>query len=194
MKKIFALTFLLSFNYALGQEFTVKDVIVYDWEEVKTANPDTIYGISFQKMKLYEVPSELINFKNLKLLNFSKNKLSSIPKFIGELKYLEELNLTRNKLEYYPIELCANESIRILKLGQNLFQSIPNCIESLEKLEYLDVFDTPISSLPESIARLKKLKKIDFTGIRFSYVFQESWIGKLKDVELIFDAPCDCFE
>lgn len=194
MKKIFALTFLLSINYALGQEFTVKDVVVYDWSELKDVKPDTIYGVSFQKMKLVTIPEELAEFKNLRVLNLSKNKLSSIPKFIGEFEFLEELNLTRNKLEYYPIELCSNQSIRILKLGQNLFETIPNCIESLEKLEYLDVYDTPISSLPESITQLKQLKKIDFTGIRFSPVFQESWTGKLRNVELIFDAPCDCFE
>ena len=194
MKKIFALTFLLSINFAFGQEYTVSDVLVYDWERVISADPDTIFGVSFEKMKMSEVPSELEHFKNIRVLNLSKNRLVKIPKFIGELKYLEELNLTKNKLEYYPIELCSNESIRILKFGRNLFTTIPNCIESLRQLEFLDLFDTPISSLPESITRLKQLKTIDFTGIRFSPSFQESWIGKMKNVELIFDAPCDCFE
>ena len=194
MKKIFALIFLLSTTLSFSQDYVVENVVVYDWEIAKSANPDTIYGISFRKLKLEEVPQELEKFKQLKVLNLSKNRIVNLPEFIGELQFLEDLDLTKNKLEYYPLTLCKNSSLRFLRLGQNVFENLPACIESLQKLEYLDLIDTPISDLPESIARLKHLQEVDLTGIRFSPSFQETWIAKMSNVKMIFDAPCDCFE
>ncbi|MBL1278742.1 MAG: leucine-rich repeat domain-containing protein [Fluviicola sp.] len=194
MKEIFVLIFLLNFSQSFGQKYVVPNVIIYDWEEVKTANPDTIYGVSFQKMKLTEVPKELEKFKNLRVLDLSKNKITQLPKFIGELKFLEDLDLTKNKLKNYPIVLCKNSSLRFLRLGRNLFESIPSCIESLQNLEYLDLYDTPATLLPESLTRMEKLKEIDLSGIRFSPTFQETWLNKLPNVKLVFDAPCDCLE
>jgi len=194
MKKIFALIFLLSLSPLFGQKHSVADVIVYDWEVVKNAQPDTVFGVSFQKMKLIKLPAELKKFKNLRVLDLSNNKLVSIPNYIGELLFLEDLNLTKNQLEYYPLALCRNNSLRFLRLGRNPFENFPECIESLQNLEYLDMYDTPIATLPESIVRLKKLKEVDLSGIRFSKNFQESWTKKMSHMKMIFDSPCDCFE
>ena len=194
MKKIFALIFLFSISSVFGQDYHVDSVQVYSWEQVKNANPDTIFGISFRKMKLTEVPDELQRFTKLRVLDLSKNKIVKLPKFIGQMQNLEDLDLTKNKLEYYPIALCSNSSIRFLRLGRNLFENLPECLESLQNLEYLDLIDTPIGTLPESLTRLKHLKEIDLTGIRFSPTFQEMWLAKMSHVKIIFDSPCDCFE
>ena len=194
MKKIFALIFLLNINLSFSQEFKVKDVIVYDWEVAQQANPDTIFGISFKKNKLTVLPEELKKFTQLKVLDLSKNKLEKLPSFFSSFKHLEDLNVEKNKLKHFPILVYQLTELRFLRLGVNPFKRIPTGIDNLSKLEYLDLYDCPIISLPESMGNLKSIQKIDFTGIRFSPTFQETWLKKMPNVELIFDAPCDCLE
>ena len=194
MKKIFALIFLLNLSLSFGQKYQVENVTVYSWEQAKVASADTIFGISFEKLKLTSIPLELKRFKHLKVLNLSKNKLTELPVFIDQFSQLEDLDLEKNKLVYFPARICKDTSLRFLRLGKNLFQNLPNSIENLKNLEYLDLYDTPIGALPETIVNLRKLKEIDFTGIRFSKTFQQSWVERLDWVKIIFDAPCDCFD
>ena len=193
MKKTFAHILLLITScgsFALGQE----EIKIYDWEVAKMASPDTIYGISFAKLKLLELPEELEKFKNIQVLDLQNNKLTYLPDFLGDFNYLKELNASRNKLELFPLQVCRMVSLERLILNRNDFENLPECIEFARELKYVDLYDTPIQGLPESITRLNHLEKIDFSGIRFSPSFQKKWIGLLPNVELIFDAPCDCME
>ncbi len=194
MKKIFAITFLLLINSSFAQEFTMKDVVVYDWELAKSADPDTIYGISFKKNKLTTLPDGLKKFTQLRVLDLSKNKLEKLPSYFSIFSKMEDLNLEKNKLKHFPIIVYHLTKLRFLRLGVNPFERVPTGIDNLSKLEYLDLYDCPIKSLPESMVNLKSIKKIDFSGIRFSPSFQETWVKKMSEVELIFDAPCDCLE
>lgn len=187
IKKQFALILILWSSLAYSQ-----DIVVYDWEDVQTANPDTVYAISFAKDKLTELPSELSKFTNLKQLNLSKNKLSKLPGFIFDFDSLQELNLTKNKLSTFPIGICKLQELKRLMIGSNDIASLPDCMEYVSKLEYLDLYDNPLAHLPQSMMRLKNLKKIDFTGIRFNKNFQKQWTEQLPNTELVFDSPCDC--
>jgi len=193
MRKLFVLFFLTAFSQTIvGQEF--EDFHVYMWEEVQDANPDTIYGISFEKLKLEIVPSELARFTKLKVLDLQKNKLKEIPDFISDFKDLKKLNLEKNLLEYFPIQACKMKNLTHLILSRNHFENVPECVGSLTTLIYMDFYDTPIRTLPQSLENLKNLKEIDFSGIKFSPSFQKSWTERLSNVNLIFDAPCDCME
>lgn len=194
MKARFVIIFLLSFNLNLWAQPEDKIDVTYDWEEVKNADPDTVFSISFAKQKLRELPVELSRFKNLRILNIEKNKLAALPDFISNFNQLQELNVGKNKLETFPIQLCRMSSIKILILNRNNFESIPACISVLKELTYLDLYDCPIRKIPDSLESLEVLKEIDLSGIRFSEDFQEYWKNKLPNVKLDFDAPCDCME
>jgi len=189
MKKTFALILLLIVSTSV---FSQEDVRVFSWEEVQGADADTIYGLSLERMKLDELPAELARFSHLRILRIGKNKLTSLPQFIVNFTELEELDAGKNLLDVFPLTLCSMPSIQRLILSRNHFERIPDCIENIKELSYLDVYDTPITSVSESLVRLKNLKKIDFTGIRFNMRFQDNWKGKLPNVELVFDPPCDC--
>ena len=191
MKKLFALFFLIALKLAVfGQD----EIHLYDWLDIQSADPDTIYGISFEKLKLERVPPELVRFKNVKTLDFQKNKLTEIPDFIADFKHLEQLNLEKNQLEYFPIQICRMLNLTHLYLSSNYFEAVPECICGLTSMIYMDFYDTPIRTLPQSLENLKNLKEIDFSGIKFSPSFQKSWTARLPNVKLIFDAPCDCME
>ncbi len=187
MKKQFALILLLWSSFSFGQ-----DQKLYDWEVAQGANPDTIYAISFEKLKLTEVPADLVRFTKVTHLNFSKNRLTQLPDFIKDFKELEYLDLGKNEFSTFPIQICQLSELKTLILNRNAIYSIPDCIEYAVNLELLDLYDNPISSLPESMMRLTQLKKIDFTGIRFNKEFQKKWSELLPNTELVFDAPCEC--
>jgi hypothetical protein len=187
MKRTFAIILLL-----WSSAVNAQDVKMYTWEEALNANPDSVFGITFEKMKLTEVPEKLAQFKKLRFLNLSKNKIEQVPNFIGDFSELEVLNVERNKLTIFPLVVCRLTKLKELIVNRNEITEIPECIEYAVSLEYIDIYDNPVGGLPESLARLKNLKNIDITGIRYSPKFQEQWIKTLPNVELIFDAPCDC--
>lgn len=193
MKQLFGLIFLLLFSLNVSSQ-DENDVVIYDWEIAKNASPDTIFGISFEKMKIETLPHELSKFINLEVLDLQKNKLKELPEFIKDFKELRELNAEKNQLEYFPIQICSLMKLTHLKLGRNYFENLPDCIGNISTLEYMDFYDTPIRKLPQSLELLKNLKEIDFSGIKFSPKFQESWIARLPNVKVIFDAPCDCMD
>lgn len=193
MSKLFALFFLITCKSTLlGQ--VEQSYRVYSWEEVKNAAPDTVFGISFEKLKLEVVPVELARFTNLKTLDLQKNKLTEVPKFIVEFKQLEKLNLEKNNLEYFPIQICQLKKITHLLMAKNYFEVVPECVGAMTSLEYIDFYDTPIRALPQEFENLKKLREIDFSGIKFSPNFQENWIARMPHTKFIFDAPCDCMK
>jgi Leucine-rich repeat (LRR) protein len=192
IRKQFALILILWSSLGFTSVVNAQDVKVYEWNDVQSANPDTIYAISFEKNKLTELPEDLSRFINLKELDLSKNKLSDLPSFIGGFDSLEILSLERNKFTKLPIEICQLGALKSLKIGSNDIAAIPDCIEYASNLEFLDLYDNPLGYLPQSVMRLKKLKKIDFTGIRFNKTFQKQWTEQLSNVELVFDSPCDC--
>ncbi|MDX2362078.1 MAG: leucine-rich repeat domain-containing protein [Crocinitomicaceae bacterium] len=193
MKAIFVLFFLLISNIFCWSQET-PHVTIYSWEEVMDADPDTILGLSLAKMKLTELPEELARFESLQILNLEKNKLIVLPDFITEFKNLKELNLGKNRFDNFPLPLCRMPSIERLILNRNHFDRFPLCIEGMKALKYLDVYDTPVVKLPSSLENLDHLEEIDFSGIRFSQKFQDSWIARLPEVNLIFDEPCACMD
>lgn len=169
-------------------------VIVYQWSELGDVNPDTIYGLSFSKMKLTALPEKLVEFKNLRELDLSKNKLNSLPDFIGDLLYLEILDISKNELSNFPVEVCKLSNLKKLIANRNSFDRIPECIGFCTKLELIDLWDTPIAFFPLSISNLKNLKVIDLQGIRYGPTFQKDFRNAIPWVTIKFDAPCDCME
>lgn len=193
MNKQFALFFLIAFSrIVVGQQ--EENFRIYTWEEVQNAHPDTIFGISFEKLKLESIPLELERFKQVKILDFQKNKLKEIPDFIVDFTQLEKLNLEKNAFNHFPLQICRMKNLTHLILSRNYFETVPECIGSLTSLVYMDFYDTPIRQLPQSLENLKNLKEVDFSGIKFSPKFQASWTARLPNVKLIFDAPCDCMD
>lgn len=192
MRIIFVI-FLLFINetFCFSQADTLK---VYHWTELQQANPDTIYGVSFSKMKLTELPEELIAYKNLRVLNLEKNKLTELPYFVGEFSKLEVLDVSKNDLNIFPVEICKLFSLKKLILNRNSFDQIPECIGYCSRLELIDLWDTPVMTFPSTLQNLKMLQTIDLQGVKYGPTFQRDFQKKLPGVTVKFDPPCDCME
>ena len=123
--------------------------------------------INLEKLELYnfygEIPSEIGNLVNLKLLDISNCGISgSVPFEIGGLMSLETLIVINN---------------------QNLSGQIPNEIGNLSNLKMLDFSNNPQinGSIPSSIGNLSNLKRLQLdTGVSSAPYNQGSSIGALS--------------
>jgi Leucine-rich repeat (LRR) protein len=190
MKKLFAL-FLLHVNTVAS---FAQHHVIYNWNDVKKSNPDTIYGISFSKMKLSSLPNDLKRFHHLEMLDISKNKLTELPEFIGDFSELKMLDISKNKLASFPVSICRLNKLQRLTANSNPFDNVPECIEYCSELSYIEFWDTPINFFPTSFDKLTKLAYLDLRGVRYSPSFQENLRKRLPQTNIQFDSPCNCME
>ena len=191
MKKLFASIFLLFLCNHFVAQSTYK---TYSWSVAKNLSPDTVYSISFEKEKIDSIPTELMNYINLKNLYLGKNKLTKLPASFSTLNKLEILNLEKTDLIEFPMVICELPELKQLIINRNNFTIIPYSIGKLTKLEFLDIWATPISTFPDIFLTMKNLKRIDARGVTHGPKFQKSWTEKLNWVTIEFEAPCTCFE
>ena len=116
----------------------------YRYLEEALQNPEDVYGLEFTK-RLKVFPMEILNFKNLRILNLRYNQLTSLPPEIGELKELRVLILTNNQLTALPPEIGALKELRELWIRGNQLISLPPEIGALKELTLLRVTENPIS-------------------------------------------------
>jgi hypothetical protein len=166
--------------------------IVYEWEMVQSASPDTIFGVTLERLKLDSIPAGLARFTELKYLNLGRNRLQELPTFIGDFTQLEVLDISRNKFAIFPIELCKLTELKELVANRNLFTRLPDCIGYCAKLERIDLWETPVATFPNSLYTLKELKELDLQGVRYNLKFQNELKQKLPAVKIKLDAPCNC--
>ena len=192
MKKRYVLFLLILIELnCFSQTDSIKQ---YNWTELISVNPDTIYSISFEKMKLTDLPEELAIYKNLKQLNIGRNKISNLPDFVGDFYYLEKLDISKNEFENFPVEICKLSNLKILIANRNSFDRIPECIGYCTKLETIDLWDTPIANFPASFTNLTNLKYLDLQGIKYGPTYQKNFQKTIPWVTIKFDPPCDCME
>lgn len=192
MRKLFVLFIYSLISLAFfAQNDSIK---VYNWSDLKKYDPDTIYALSFEKLKLEKIPKELEKFKNLKYLDVSKNKLMDLPDFIGNLTNLEYIDISKNKFSIFPLEICQLSKLKVFKSNRNHFESLPECIGFCTELESIDLWDTPVSTFPVSFQNLKNLKELDLQGIKYGTKFQKEFQNQMFWVKIKFDPPCSCMD
>jgi Leucine-rich repeat (LRR) protein len=190
MKLKFVL-FLISLS-SLNSSFSQDKIGFFTLEEAQKVNPELVTKLSLKKLKINQVPKEIIRYKNLTHLDLSNNKLTDFPEFIVEFKLLEELDFSKNKFTIFPKKICSLTQLKRLKFNRNLIEKIDSCISNLKKLEFIDFWDNPMRDFPEAFIKLNNLKEIHAEGIRYNQKFHDKWMRKLPNVKLFFDAPCDC--
>ncbi|KAG4978218.1 hypothetical protein JHK82_037493 [Glycine max] len=78
-----------------------------------------------RRMRLSEVPSDIVGLHQLRILDLSQNSLQSIPVGLKALTSLQELDLSNNNIAVLPPELGLLEpSLQALRLDGNPLRSI----------------------------------------------------------------------
>ncbi len=191
MKLLFALISLLFLTISFSQKTTEK---VYKWEEVKLANPDTVYNLSLSKMKLTELPASLWRFKNLRKLYLDKNKLSALPDSFDRFSSLEFLSLDHNQFELFPTPITRLKSLKTFIASNNRLTYLPDNISNAKNLQKMDFYNNEIADFGKGIYELEALDYLDISGTMYGTIFQKQLEEKLQKVKIVMDPPCKCLD
>lgn len=112
---------------------------------------------------IIEIPTQIKNLKQLKVLHLNVNAISKIPIELSELKKLKSLDLTDN----------------------SGLSNIDNVVK-LENLQTLSLNGCGISKLPDNIGQLKKLRSLGLAGNNISSKEKERIKKVLPNCEIYY--------
>jgi len=146
-------------NYLIdstGKEYTLA--------ETTNALSGEIEALDISKSHLTEIPREIFNYPNLKILIISNNNISQLPPEITRLKEMRHLDITGNKLLTVPKEIGMLKNLQFLSLRNNSISKLPNEISNLQLLEKLDLSNNQLFDLPAGLASFYDLKVLILDG------------------------------
>ena len=149
----------------------------------------TTHFLSLKDFGLAEIPPQVFELLDLKVLILSSNPLRRIPSEIGCLTQLKTLHLVNCELgdEGLPEELYSLQNLEELNLGMNHLNEVEGLLSRFEKmarlnlsnndvlsiedvlmfspaLKSLNLANNNLSALPEALKELEKLKILRLKG------------------------------
>jgi len=131
--------------------------------------------------RIIEIPKEIGNLQQLRILVLSDNQLAEIPKEIGNLQQLRVLYLNDNQLTEIPKEIGNLQQLRVLNLSCNELIHIPKEIENLQQLQTLDLSSNQLTEIPKEIGNLQKLRSLYLNNNRLAEIPKE--ISNLQQLQ-----------
>lgn len=113
---------------------------------------------------LAEVPADIGNLQELRVLELVGNYLTFLPQEMQHLTQLKELALNRNRFADFPMTVCQLTHLQWLSLNDNQLTRIPEEIGNLTNLQHLDLSGNQLTTLPVEIGNLRGLKTLILTG------------------------------
>ena len=117
MKLPTAILLLLTSLYVGAQE--QKKVKVYRNLNKAVRHGEKVEALSLSGKGLTEIPLDVFELKNLKLLNLMNNKITVIPDEMRELKSLEKLVFIKNEISELPTSLAELTELKSLLIFYN---------------------------------------------------------------------------
>ncbi|KAL0805373.1 hypothetical protein Bca101_097864 [Brassica carinata] len=130
------------------------------------------------KVSIFLVVTELINLKNLELLDLKLNNIS------GHLPGKELTKL--KKLKALDLRLCKLQQLQELQVSQNRFVGeIPLCFSIFSKLRVLDLSSNHLSGkLPPFISNFKSMEYLSLHDNNFEGLFSLDLISELTELKV----------
>ncbi|MFX1444591.1 MAG: leucine-rich repeat domain-containing protein [Promethearchaeota archaeon] len=129
-------------------------------DEILELKDLTVLDISGNQIDI--IPQDISKFKNLKALILERNKLEFLPESINQLENLQYLDLSYNNLKKIPESIGNLKALKKLNLMYNNLNDLPSSIWNLENLEVFNISYNNIELIHDSIGNLKNLQKFNF--------------------------------
>lgn len=149
---------------------------------LKQLNPIELFANNNQ---IDEIPTEICELTNLRLISFYKNKLNDFPMEICFLHNLRILDLGDNLIEDVPGEICLLSCLLELHLQSNLIKNLPEELYELKNLRVLKLETNYLTHMSPSIILLKKLVYLDITQNEIKELLPEV-LEQFKSIENVF--------
>ena len=120
--------------------------------------------------QISEIPEAITQLQNLSVLYLSGNQISEIPEAITQLQDLLELDLSDNQISKIPEAITQLQNLSYLGLSDNQISKIPEAITQLQNLSYLGLSDNQISEIPEAITQLQNLSELYLSSNQISEI------------------------
>jgi len=140
-------------------------------------------SLDLSRLGLREIPVELGQLPDLKILNLSYNQLSHLSPILERLSSLKKLNLAFNRLSNLTLEERHLPELEVLNLSHNLFTQIPHQLLWLPKLIELDISFNLLSHLQPTIEQLFNLETLKLSNNRLGELVPE--IGQLSRLKAL---------
>ena len=146
--------------YKAGNKFHPISLMCSDKDLLKTV-------VSPQQFQNFCESGKIFEMKHVNLGGWG---LRDIPEQIFELTQLKMLCLEHNELNKIPEEIGNLISLKHLYLGDNWLTELPDSIGELSLLKSLEIENNPISALPSSLKSLKNLRHIYVRGTKIENI------------------------
>lgn len=179
----------------------------YPLAESPLAITDSTMAVSLKEQHLEEMPTQIANnqqlkvlylrgnnfkslpdkmgqMKDLKTLDLGFNQFNSIPKVVFEIQSLEQLDLQSNRIERFSLPPNIKGKLKTIDLSFNALMELPSDIARLSHLEKLDLAGNELKNLANSLGDLKMLQMLNVVGNKLSTL-----PDKLKNSKLLKPSP-----
>ena len=158
------------------------------YSKFPTENNIKISEIILNFNNLTEIPLELINFPNLKILKIESNNIKIIPsQIITKLSQIQIISFNNNLIEEisdFPYENL--QQLHTLNLTNNLIKNIPKTIGNLISLKTLLIANNSFQELPISLLKLLNLKNFGLDWFKYIDNNKDQLIYLQEDLLLFF--------
>ncbi|KAL9860406.1 Receptor-like protein 9b [Arabidopsis thaliana] len=129
---------------------------------------------------------ELINLRNLELLDLSKNQFVGPVPDLANFHNLQGLDMSDNKFSGSNKGLCQLKNLRELDLSQNKFTGqFPQCFDSLTQLQVLDISSNNFNgTVPSLIRNLDSVEYLALSDNEFKGFFSLELIANLSKLKV----------
>jgi leucine-rich repeat protein SHOC2 len=123
----------------------------------------------YSKHKVYKnFRKALKNKLEVTVLDLSEQGLSNLPENIGELKNLKVLKLDGNTIRHFPQGFWQLVNLEVLLINRNKLDSLPERLGDLKNLKKIFASRNNLSAIPKSIVEIKGLKRLDVSFNKLS--------------------------
>ena len=145
--------------------------------------------LSVRNNKLYKLPEEITNLKNLEVLNLYWNEnLSELPQDLEKLSKIRNINIGGNPkldLSITFMLLAKLPNLKSVTLSFNKIKVLPVETGLLSQVEELIIDNNLLEELPEEMSELKNLKRITLTNNNFTSIPKViSTLPNIEEVDL----------
>ena len=124
---------------------------------------NTTLALSLKEQLLDELPKEILENPQLKILYLRGNRLKALPDELKRHKDLDVLDMGFNHLKKVPEVLALMPHIKILDMQYNSLDSFDIPLTDIFKLQLLDLSFNYIDNIPKEIMKLQELRQLDIS-------------------------------